>query len=119
MKYIKQILRILAVSLLGELLSEVIPLPVPAAIYGFILLFLGLCTGILKESHISETADFLISVMGLLFVAPAVDLLAYYEIVAPALVPVCTIVVTSTLVVFAVSGWVTQLLRRKAGKEDG
>ena len=119
MKYIKQILIILAVSFFGELLAAVIPLPIPGAIYGFVLLFLALCTGLLKEEMLAEAANFLISVMGILFVAPAVNILAYYDVIATALVPICVIVVSSTLVVFGVAGLVTQWLRRKEDKENG
>lgn len=119
MKYIKQLFIILAFSMIGELLAAVIPLPVPAAIYGFVLLFLALCTGLLKEEMISETANFLISVMGIFFVAPAVNILAYYDVIAPSLVPICVIVISSTFVVFTVSGLVTQWLRRKEEKKHG
>ncbi len=113
MKYIKQILIILCFCFLGQILAHLIPLPIPAAIYGFILLFVALCTGLLKPEHISQTADFLISGMGILFVAPAVNILAYYDLIAPQLAKVCLVVVLSTAVVFAVSGWVTQWLRKK------
>lgn len=118
MKYIKQVLIILGFSFMGQVLEYLIPLPIPAAIYGFVLLFIALCTGFLKKEHISETANFLIGVMGILFVAPAVNILAYYDIIAPQLAKVCIVVVLSTALVFAVSGWMTQLLR-KGGKKDG
>lgn len=118
MKYIKQVLIILGFSFVGQVLEWLVPLPVPAAIYGFVLLFVALCTGLLKKEHISETASFLISGMGILFVAPAVNILAYYDIIAPQLAKVCIVVAVSTAVVFAVSGWVTQLLRR-GGRSDG
>lgn len=117
MKYIKQLLIIVAFSMTGELLAKAIPLPVPAAIYGFALLFLALCTGLLKPEHISDTANFLISIMGIFFVAPAVNILAYYEVIAPSLVPICVIVLSSTIVVFAVAGLVTRLLQRKGATE--
>ena len=116
MKYIKQVLIILAFSCTGQILEYLIPLPIPAAIYGFVLLFVALCTGLLKQEHIAETADFLISGMGILFVAPAVNILAYYDIIAPQLAKVCLVVVLSTAVVFGVSGWVTQWLRKKEEK---
>lgn len=119
MKYLKQLLIILAFSLAGQFLQTVIPLPIPAAIYGLVLLFLSLQTGLLKPEKIQETADFLISIMPVLFVAPAVNILAYFDIIAPKLVPITVIVVVSTFVVFAVAGYVTQLLRRKEGREDG
>ena len=55
MKYIKQLLIILAFSFLGEALQAVIPLPIPAAIYGLVLLLIALCTGLLKPAHIADT----------------------------------------------------------------
>ncbi len=119
MKYIKQLLIILAFSLVGELLAVVIPLPISAAIYGFVLLFIALCTGMLKPEHISETANFLVSIMGIFFVAPTVNILAYYKVIAPALVPICVITLTSTIVVFAVAGLVTQILHNKRRKKNG
>ena len=119
MKYIKQLLIILAFTLVGEVLAKVIPLPVPAAIYGFVLLFLALCTGALKKEQIDETAKLLIACLGLFFVAPAVNILAYWEIITPALVPICVIILSSTFVVFIVAGLVTQALRRKGDKTDG
>lgn len=119
MKYIKQLLIILTFTLAGEVLARVIPLPIPAAIYGFVLLFVALCTGALKKEHIDETAKLLISCLGLLFVAPAVNILAYLDVIKPALVPICVIVVSSTFLVFIVAGLVTQALRRKGDKDDG
>ena len=119
MKYLKQMLIILSFTFVGEGLAAWIPLPIPAAIYGFVLLFLALCTGLLKPEHIDETANFLIGIMGIMYVSPAVNILAYYDVIAPSLVPVCVIVLTSTCVVFAVAGLVTQWLRRKGEKTDG
>lgn len=113
MKYLKQMFIILAFSLAGEALSWGIPLPVPGAIYGFVLLFLALCTGLLKEKHINDTADFLIAIMPMLFVSPAVNLLAHYQLIADNLVPIVTIIVVSTFLVFAVAGLVTKALRKK------
>ena len=119
MKYLKQAFIIFGFSLAGQALQEWIPLPVPAAIYGFVLLFLALMTGLLKESHIDETATFLIHILPVLFVAPMVNILSCYQIIAPNLVSILTVVLVSTVVVFAVAGLVTRLLRRKGDKEDG
>ena len=119
MKYLSQFCILLGFALLGEALQKLIPLPIPASVYGLVLLFLALCTGLLKPEHIEETASFLVGIMGIMYVAPAVNILAYYDVIAPQLVPVCVIVLTSTVVVFAVAGLVTQWLRRKGGAENG
>lgn len=120
MKYIKQLLIILLFTLLGELLAAVIPLPIPAAIYGLVLLLAALCTGLLKPEKIAETARFLIRAMSLFFIAPTVNILSYWGMIAPKLVPICVIVLVSTVLVFSVSGLVTKaLLPRKGGEENG
>ncbi len=46
MKYLRQLLLILMISLFGEILKYVIPLPIPASIYGMAILFVCLMTGI-------------------------------------------------------------------------
>lgn len=117
MKYIKQLLLILLFSVTGEALQALIPLPVPAAIYGLVLMLIALCTGVMKADAIADTARFMISIMPLLFVAPAVKILKNWNVIAPDLVPICLIMVLSTFIVFIVSGVVTQLLLKKKGGE--
>ena len=119
MKYIKQFLIILLFTLLGEALARLLPLPIPAAIYGLVLLFLALCTGLLNPDHIEETARFLLQIMSILFVAPTVGILAQWGLIAPNLVPILVITIVSTVVVFAVSGLVTRALLKKGGKDNG
>lgn len=118
MKYLKQLLIIAAFSALGEILAWLIPLPVPAAIYGLVLLFLALMTGIVKKEHVADTAHWLIGIMPLFFVAPTVKLLSYWGVIKPALVPILVVLILSTVVVFAVAGLVTQWLRRKGDSHD-
>lgn len=117
MKYIKQLLIIILFSLSGEALASLIPLPVPAAIYGLVLLLVALMTGCLKAEAIADTARFGIGIMPILFVAPAVNILENWGVIAPNLVPIVVIMVLSTFIVFIVSGVITQLLLRKEGKE--
>lgn len=119
MKYIKQLFWILLFSVLGELLQAVIPLPIPAAIYGLVLLLAALCTGLLKAETIADTAHFFITIMPLLFVAPAVSILGYWDILAPHLVSILLVILLSTIIVFAVSGLVTKWLHRKEVQENG
>ena len=118
MKYISQVLYILLFSLLGELLQAIIPLPIPAAIYGIVLLLIALWTGLLKEEKISDAAGFMISIMPILFVTPAVKILQHWNLISSHLVQIIIIMVVSTFLVFAVSGWVTQLLRKKEEDEE-
>ena len=38
MKYVRQVIILAAVCFLGEMVHNLIPLPIPASIYGFIIL---------------------------------------------------------------------------------
>ena len=118
MKYIKQVLLILVFTGLGELLAYVIPLPIPAAIYGLVLLLIALCSGLLKPEKIADTARFFLSIMPFLFVAPAVNILKYWGIIQSNLLAIAVIVIVSTLLVFAVSGLVAKLLLKGGDKDD-
>ena len=51
MKYLRQFLLILLISFIGELLHEVLPLPVPASVYGFAILFIGLLSGVIRSEE--------------------------------------------------------------------
>ena len=117
MKYLPQMILIVLFSFLGELLHYLIPLPIPASIYGMVLLFSALALQIVPVKAVKETGSFLTSLLPLLFVGPIVSLLDHWEHLKDNLIPMLIIVVVSTVVVFAVSGWVTGLIL-KGKKED-
>lgn len=120
MKFIKQILIILLFTMLGELLAAVIPFPIPAAIYGIVLMLIALGTGILTPEKVKDVSSFLIGIMPLLFVAPAVRILEYWGIIGPNLAAIAIISVVSTYLVFAVSGLVTQwVIKKKEDRNNG
>ena len=120
MKYLSQCLWILVFSFLGELAHMLLSLPIPASIYGLILLFLALNMRIVKLEQVQETANFLVSLMGLMFVCPTVGLLKYWDVVRENWGSVCVIILVSTLLTFFVSGRVTQLfIKKEEVQENG
>lgn len=114
MKLLKQFLIILMFSFAGELLYSVIPLQIPASIYGLVLLFLSLLFGIVRLPDVRESARFLIEIMPLMFIPAGVGLIESWELLGPILVPVCLIMVVSTVLVMGISGRVTQALMHRA-----
>ena len=108
MKYVRQLLVILAISFAGELLRAALPLPVPASIYGLVLMFLLLSTGILKLHHVQETARFLLDIMPMMFIPAGVGLMTSWQVLQPILLPTVVITLVVTVVVMAVTGHVTQ-----------
>ena len=113
MKYIRQFGIILAFSFLGEGLRALILVPVPASIYGLVLLFAGLMLGLIKVESVRGAGMFLIEAMPLMFIPTAVGLLDSWGILAPVVIPFAVITVLSTAAVMAVSGRVTQAVMRR------
>ena len=118
MKYLSQFCIILGFTLAGEALQRLIPLPIPASVWGLSLLFSALCLKLIRPEQIKETSAFLISIMALLFVSPAVGIAENWNMIRPQLLPIALLLAGSTFMTFGISGSLTQLFLKKGGKTD-
>lgn len=105
-------------TLAGEALQRLLPLPIPASVYGLALLFLALCAGIVKVGQVKETGAFLTSILPVLFVSPTVGIVEYWQLIRPQLLSMLLLLVASTVITFGVSGRVAQCLMKKGGEGD-
>lgn len=111
---------ILTITFLGEALHAVIPLPIPASIYGLVLMLLALCTKTVKLRQVKVAADFLLDIMPPMFIPAAVGLVVVWDDLREMLIPVLVIVTVTTVAVMAVTGRTAQsVIRRKKRKEAG
>lgn len=121
MKFLIQFLIIIAFSFAGELLHFCLPLPIPASIYGIVLLFLALELKLVKVRDIRETSSFLIAIMPVMFIPAAVGLIDSWHALEGMWLQYIVVTVVSTFIVMAVAGWLTQAVIRHdkkiAGKE--
>ncbi len=118
MKYLTQFLRILAFTLAGELLQRLVPLPIPASVYGLVLLFAALNTGLVKLEQVKDAGGFLISILPILFVSPAVGILDNWEAIRGALIPILALTLLSTVLTFGIAGRATQAMMGKEEKPN-
>lgn len=117
MKYLTQFLIILGFTLTGEVLQRIIPLPIPASVYGLLLLFLALCFGLIKLEQVKETGAFLTSILPILFVSPAVGIVEDWGLIRDDLIPILLLLVASTVLTFGISGRIAQALLKKGGEQ--
>lgn len=118
MRYMRQFGTILGVTCAGEILKYYINLPIPASIYGLIIMLTLLITGVIKLENVKDVATFLIEIMPLMFIPAAVGLITSWNQLQGILVPICIITVVTTVIVMVVSGKVTELVLRIGGKKD-
>lgn len=119
MKYLSQFLIILGFTILGEALQRLIPLPIPASVYGLVLLFAALCLRIVKPEQVEDVGAFLRSILPVLFVAPTVGIVESWGLIAGQLLPIALLLVGSTVTTFGISGRLTRhLMKKGGGKHD-
>lgn len=117
MRYIRQFAVILTMTFLGEILHLIIPLPIPASIYGLVLMLAALITGVVQVDQVKEASTFLIEIMPMMFIPAAAGLLNSWSSLKPILLPVCVITVVSTVAVMGISGRVTQHVIRRGKRK--
>ncbi|MCI5856876.1 MAG: CidA/LrgA family protein [Agathobacter sp.] len=116
MKYVKQFGIILAISFIGELAHYLIPLPVPASIYGLVLMLVLLGSKALKVEDVKDTATFLIEIMPMMFIPAAVGLMNSWDMIQSRIIPYTITTIVSLVCVMLVSGRVTQWIIKKERK---
>ena len=124
MKYLQQLAIIVTINFIGEILNHFIPLPVPASVYGLVILFICLCTGIVKVHQVDDVARFLLAIMPIMFLAPNVSIINSFAQVKEQAVSLVIIAFVSMMTVMAVTSltaqWYIRLKRkhRKTEAED-
>ena len=111
MRLVKQFWMVIT-CFIGEVLHALIPLPVPASIYGLVLMFVALQTKIMPLSAVEDISDGLLGIMPLLFIPSTVGLILAWDILKVWWLQFMIIGILGTMVVFFVTGHVTQFVIR-------
>lgn len=110
MKYIVQLVIILIMTFLGEVLHKFIPLPIPASIYGLLLMLISLKTKIVKLEQVKSTGGFLLEVMPVMFIPAAVGLINVWSDIIHIVLPIIIITILTTILVMVATGKMTDFI---------
>ncbi|MFV0505454.1 MAG: CidA/LrgA family protein [Bacteroidales bacterium] len=119
MKIFKQLFIILGVNLIGEAISLYLRLPIPGSIVGMIVLLVLLFSGLIKEKHIRETADFMLQNMGFFFIPAGVSVMISYNALRGHYTETVLVIILSTIVVIAVTALASELFIKIKEKRNG
>lgn len=117
MKYLKQLTIILIMTFLGEILHKFLPLPVPASIYGLVLMLISLKTRIVKLEQVSSTGGFLVDIMPVMFIPAAVGLITIWSDIVHIIIPIIIITLLTTVLVMVATGKMTDFILKKEGNK--
>ena len=82
-----------------------------------LLLFIALCTGVIRLEHVREPGLFLVEIMPILFVSAGVGLMDSWGDLRKILLPVLLIMLVTTVIVMVVSGYATQFIKHHKTKK--
>lgn len=113
MNIIKQFGIILFLWLSGELISKSLSVPIPGSVIGMVLLFICLCSGVIKLAMVDDLSMFVLNNLAFFFVPMGVGLIAYLDILRANWIQILLIVVLTTIIVVLITGLIVQLLAGK------
>jgi holin-like protein len=121
MKFAAIVLQVLFIHVflfLGAALKEIIPLPIPASMFGLILLFLALYLKIVKLEWVEKGAIWLMAELLLFFVPSAVGIVNYDDILSLQGAEIVLLIAVSTVIVLGMTALVAERITdRKRGEQ--
>jgi holin-like protein len=121
MKFAAIVLQVLFIHVflfLGAALKEIIPLPIPASMFGLILLFLALYLKIVKLEWVEKGAIWLMAELLLFFVPSAVGIVNYDDILSFQGAEIVLLIAVSTVIVLGMTALVAERITdRKRGEQ--
>ena len=94
-----------------------LPLPVPASVYGLVLLLTALNFKLVKLEDVKEVGTYLTGIFPLLFVPAAAGVMELWAEMGAMLVPILISIVPVTVLVMVSAGKTTQAMTGRKKKE--
>ena len=116
MKYVKEIVIIFGITMVGELLNMFIPLPVPAGVYGLFILLGGLCTKVISLSDVEVTGN--LDLMPVMFIPAAVGIIDKIEELKAIMIPMLIITFVTTFIVMTITGKTAEWIIKRQKKRE-
>ena len=113
MKYLRQFLIIILISLIGEVMHYL-----PASIYGMAILFVGLMTKIIPLNYVKDAGKLMIEIMPVMFIPAGVGLMASFGVLKPMIIPFCVVLIVTVVTVIIITGHVSQFIIRSGKKKN-
>ena len=118
MKLFREALIIFGIYILGELLSSVLHLPIPGNILGMVILFILLCTKVVKVDNISNVTSFLLDHLSFFFIPAGVGLMTSIGIIKSTWWQILIVCISTTIIMMGVTGIIVQTILRKTKEKN-
>lgn len=110
---ILQIGALYGVSVIGDLLVNILKIPIPGSILGLLLVLLGLHTKVIPVTFIKEGAGFILVILPLFFIPATIGVIQYPELLSIKGMLMILMVIVSTLLTIIVVGRISKWYESK------
>ena len=117
MKIFREFIIILVLYFIGELISKIFNIPIPGNIIAMILLFVSLCTGIIKVEKVDDISTFFLDHLSFFFIPAGVGLINSFDSIKSSAIQIIIICIITTIIVMAVTGIIVQFTSNMLAKK--
>lgn len=108
-----------AIMLLSNIIIKYLPFPMPASVMGLILLFIALCTKVVKLEQVEGLGTSLTGLISFLFVPSGISVINSLGIMGEYGIQIVSIIIIATVILLAVTGWSASALLKLRDKHSG
>ncbi|WP_407332986.1 CidA/LrgA family protein [Enterovibrio sp. 27052020O] len=102
MKYLLGFALIALYTLVGNLLTQLLHLPIPSSVISMLLLFVSLTTGIIPGRWVKDACTVLITIMPLFFIPASMGLMDHFHLLISDSMPLLGATILSSVVVLII-----------------
>ncbi len=112
MKIMIKLSIIFLISIIGNLISNILPFSFSGSLISLILLSILLIFRVIKEDSIKDISDFLLNNMAFFFLPSAVAILEYFQIIKPILLEILIICFITTILTYLAAYYSSAITRK-------
>ncbi|WP_414044295.1 antiholin-like murein hydrolase modulator LrgA [Macrococcus animalis] len=98
------------ILLISKVIESFMPIPMPASVIGLVLLFICLCTGIVKLGQVEKLGTTLTDNIGLLFVPAGISVVKSLGLISEHPFLIIGLIFISTILLLLCTGFFSQML---------
>ena len=112
--FFQQALTLAVILFISKIIEAVMPIPMPASVIGLVLLFIALCTGIVKLEQVESVGTALTNNISFLFVPAGISVINSLPILSKSPILLILLIIISTIFLLVCTGYASQLLVTKS-----
>lgn len=113
MKIFREVIILFGIYYLGEGIKLLTNVPIPGNLIGMLILFLLLCTHVIRLEQISTISDFLLGHMPFFFIPAGVALMTSFALIEDIWLQILVLCLITTFLTMGISGITVQFFMKR------